>query len=106
MYKLNFDIAVFDRFQCSGFGAIIQNSYGEVMAVMSVKGPSISSREEVEALACQKTIEFSMEVGFSELIIEGDNSVVMKAVAGSSGGYSLLGHVYEDIQCSLCIQSL
>ena len=71
------------------------------MAAMSVKGPSVSSSEKVEALACRKAIEFAMEAGFSELIIEGDNTTVMKAVAGLSGGYSLLGHVYEDIHCSL-----
>ena len=101
VYKLNFDEAVFTGIQCSGFGAIIRNSYGEVMAAMSVKGPSVSSSEEVKALACQKAIEFAMEAGFSELIIEGDNTAAMKAVAGSSGGNSLLGHVYEDIHCSL-----
>ena len=68
---------------------------------MSIKGPSVSSREEVEALACRKAIEFAMEAGFSKLIIEGDNIAVMKVVASSSGGYLLLGHVFEDIQCSL-----
>ena len=71
------------------------------MAAMSVKGPSISSNEEAKALACRKAIEFSMEAGFSELIIEGDNTTVMKAVSGSSGGHSLLGHFYEDIHCCL-----
>ena len=91
-----------------GFGAIIRNLYEEVMAAMSVKGPWISSSEEAKALACRKTIEFSMEAGFSELIIEGDNTTVMKAVSGSSGGHSLLGHFYEDIHCCLrgCIQFL
>ena len=100
VYKLNFNATVFFGIQCSGFRAIIQNSYGEVMAAMSVKGPSVSSNEEAKALACRKAIEFAMETGFSELIIKGDNNVV-KAVAGSLGGYSLLGHVYEDIHCSL-----
>ena len=102
VYKLNFDAAVFSGIQCSSFGAIIRKSYGEVMAAMFVKGPSVNSSEKVEALAYRKAIEFAMEAGFSKLIIEGDNTVVMKAVAGSSGGYSLLGHVYEDIHCSLC----
>ena len=72
------------------------------MAVMFVKGPSVSSSEEAEVLACRKAIEFSMEAGFLELIIEGDNTTIMKVAAGSSSGYSLLGHVYEDIHCSLC----
>ena len=72
------------------------------MAAMFVKGPSVSSSEEAEVLACRKAIEFSMEAGFLELIIEGDNTTIMKVAAGSSSGYSLLGHVYEDIHCSLC----
>ena len=71
------------------------------MAAMSVKGPSVSSNEEAEALACRKAIEFSMEAGFSELIIEGDNTTVMKAVLGTLGGHSLLRHFYEDIHCCL-----
>ena len=79
----------------------MRNSYGEVMIEMSIKGPSVSSGEEAEALACRKAIEFAMEAGFLKLIIEADNIAVMKVVAGSSGGYSLLGHVYEDVQCSL-----
>ena len=36
---MNFDAAVFLDQQCSGFGAIIKNSNGEVMARMSAKCP-------------------------------------------------------------------
>ena len=42
LYKLNFDAAVFARIQRSGFGAVIRNFVGELMAAMSVKGPSVS----------------------------------------------------------------
>ena len=101
MYKLNFYAAVFDGIQCLGFGAIIQNFVGEVMAAMSVKGPSISCSEEAEALACRKALEFVVESGLTEMIIERDNATVMKAVASSSGDLSLLGHVYEGIKCSI-----
>ena len=72
------------------------------MAAMFVKGPSVSSSEEAEVLACRKASEFSMEAGFLELIIEGNNTTIMKVAVGSSSGYLLLGHVYEDIHCSLC----
>ena len=102
MYKLNFNTEVFEGIQCLGFGAIIQNFAGEVMAAISVKGPSVSCNEEAEALACRKAFEFAMELGFTEMVIEGDNATVMKAVASSSGDLSLLGHVYEDIKCNIC----
>ena len=69
------------------------------MAAMSVKGPPVSCKEEAEALACRKAIEFAVESGFAELIIEGDNVTVMNTVASTSDNFSLLGHVYEDIKC-------
>ncbi|XP_075645487.1 uncharacterized protein LOC142616545 [Castanea sativa] len=101
LYKLNFDAAVFDGIQRSGFGAVIKNSAVELMAAMSVKGPSVSCSEETKALACRKALEFAVESGFAELIIEGDNVAIMKAVASTAGDHSLLGHVYEDIRCSI-----
>ncbi|KAK9995674.1 hypothetical protein SO802_020360 [Lithocarpus litseifolius] len=101
LYKLNFDAAIFDGIQSLGFRAIIGNSAGEVMAAMSVKGPSISCNEEAKAWACRKALEFAVESGFTEMIIEGDNVAVMKAVASTSGDLSLLGHVYEDIKSSI-----
>ena len=60
-YKLNFDAAVFLDLQCSGFGAIIGNLNGEVMAGMSAKGPYAHSNEEVEVMASRSAIEFSKD---------------------------------------------
>ena len=47
-------------------------------------------------------IEFSIEAGFSELVIEGDNINIMKAISSSTDNHSLLGHVFEDVQCFVC----
>ena len=67
------------------------------MAAMAAKGPKVSSSEEAELLACQKSIEFAVDVGFSELVIEGDNSSVMKAILAMQEDLSLLGNVIGDI---------
>ena len=56
-----------------------------------------TDNQEGEALACQQAVVFALEAGFSEFVIEGDNSTVMKAISGLSCHNSLLGHVYEDI---------
>ena len=77
-FKLNFDAAIFADQHCSGFGAIIRNFAGEVMAGMSVKGPDVKNSEEAEVLACRRAVEFSREVGFSRVIIEGDCLNVMR----------------------------
>lgn len=44
-------------------------------------------------------IEFSIEAGFSELVIEGDSLNVMRAISASTANNSLLGHIYKDICC-------
>ena len=51
------------------------------MAAMSAGGPPVSSSEEAELLACRKAVEFATDAGFSEIVIEGDNSNVMKALS-------------------------
>ena len=62
-YKLNFDRAVFDGGDYSGYGAVIRNEKGEVMVAMSAKGGAISDSEEVEALACRKALEVTVDTG-------------------------------------------
>ena len=86
----------------TGFGAIIRNDKGEVMAAMSAGGTQVSSREEAELLACRKAIEFATDARFSELVIEGDNSNVMKALSSSSVDQSLLGNVVDDVRHLVC----
>ena len=58
--------------------------------------------EEAEVLACRKAVEFAMDSGFYNLIIEGDNSTVMNSITSISrvrANYSRLSHLYEDIGC-------
>lgn len=62
------------------------------MGAMFVKGPYVNNSEEAIALACRKAIKFSIEAGFLELVIEGDNVNVMMAISCSSINHSLLGY--------------
>lgn len=67
------------------------------MAAMSAKGLVVSSSDEAEMLAYRKAIEFATDVGFSELVIEGDNADVIQAISSSIANLSLIGNVLEDI---------
>ena len=51
------------------------------MAAMSIKGPPVAYIEEAEVLACRKALEFSIDAGFMDLIIEGDNVNVMRSIS-------------------------
>ncbi|XP_065637841.1 uncharacterized protein LOC112004800 [Quercus suber] len=98
VFKLNFDAAVFLGLNRSGYGAVIRNEKGEVMAAMAAKGPEVFCSEEAELLACRKAIEFAVDASFSELVIEGDNSFAMKAISTLKDDQSMLGNVIGDIQ--------
>ncbi|XP_023875859.1 uncharacterized protein LOC111988302 [Quercus suber] len=98
VYKLNFDATVFFDLDRTGFGVVIRNDKGDVMAVMSAKGPSVFCSEEAELLACRMVIEFATDASFSEFIVEGDNSIVMQAISSPNADESLMGNVVGDIQ--------
>lgn len=70
LFKLNFDAAIFKEHNSFGFGAVIWNEQGKVMAAMAAKGPSVFCSEEAETLACRKALEFAVDAGFSELVVE------------------------------------
>ena len=68
------------------------------MAAMEAKGPEVFCSEEAKLLASRKAIEFVVDAGFSELVIEGDNSSTIKAILAPKDDQSMLGNVIGDIQ--------
>ena len=78
-------------------GAVIRNAAGEVMAALSVRGEAVSDNEEAEVWACRKALEFAIDAGFLELMVEGDNSVVMSTISSNKPNWSRLGIIYDDI---------
>ena len=96
-FKLNFDGACFDDGAASGYRAVIRNEKGEVMATLAVRGGAVRDSEEVEVMACRKALEFAIDAGFTEIILEGDNAMVMKVISRAQLDLSRLGLIYEDI---------
>ena len=58
----------------------------------------MANSDEVEILACRKAIEFAMEAGFTDLVIKGENTTVMKAITDYGSHVSRLGHIALVIQ--------
>ena len=96
-FKLNFDGACFDNGATSGYSAVIRNGNGEVMAAVSAKGGAVRDSEELEVMACCKALEFAIDTSFMEVILEGDNALVMKTVSQAQPNFSRLELIYEDI---------
>ena len=51
------------------------------MAAMSTKGPPVADSKEAEILAYRQALEFSIDAGLTELIIEEDNANVMRSLS-------------------------
>ena len=82
----------------TGIGAIIRNEKGEVMAAMSAVRPSAENNEESELMVYKRSLEFAVDVGFTSLIIEGDNANVIQTISSSLPNHSILGCVVDDIR--------
>ena len=81
LFKLNFDGACFDEGTALGYGAVIRNEKGKVMAALAIRGGAVRDSEEVEVMACRKALEFAIDAGFTEIILEGDNAMVLKIIS-------------------------
>ena len=67
------------------------------MAAIVMKGGVVRDSEVVEVMACRKALEFAINVGFMEIILEGDNAMVMKTISQAQPDLLRLGLIYEDI---------
>ena len=65
------------------------------MAAPSARGFPIFDNEETEILACHRAICFAIEAEFRELVIEGDNVFVMRALSRSDKQFSWLRHILQ-----------
>ena len=100
-YKLNFDAAMFSDPPFTGYRAVIRNKNADVMASFSVRGLKAVDSSEAELLACRRAIQFATELGITDVVIEGDNAMIMGSIAKKDLSGALLGHIFMDIQALL-----
>ena len=99
--KVNFDGALFGESDCAGLGVVVRNSEGAVLAALSEKIMKPQSAELVEILAARRAVLFSSELGFHNLIIEGDSSSVIKLLQDRCSSHFQGGHILKDIMSHL-----
>ncbi|KAL0007162.1 hypothetical protein SO802_008664 [Lithocarpus litseifolius] len=82
---------VFKEEEKAGIGVIIRNCHGMVMASLSQKISLPQTVVEMETLAATRALEFSLELGFSKAILEGDSETVIKALQDGSPSLAPFG---------------
>ena len=96
-YKVNFDGALFEQEDRAGLGVVIRNQDGLVMASLSEVVPLPSTVIEVETLAARRAVEFALELGFENIVLEGDSEILIKILNRSSRSLAPFGHIINDI---------
>ncbi|XP_065619309.1 uncharacterized protein LOC136063207 [Quercus suber] len=96
--KVNFDGAVFDDANKSGVGVVIRDSYGAVLASCSEKILQAYKAELTEALAAWKALSFAHELGFQNVILEGDALHLIQALKSQEQSLCALGLLVEDVK--------
>ena len=98
IYKVNYDGAIFEQQGKASLGVVIRNSNGEVMASMSQLVQLPSTVAQVEAMAARKATEFALEIGFDEIILEGDSEIIYKDLLNIGSSLALHGHLIQDVK--------
>ncbi|KAL0007017.1 hypothetical protein SO802_008519 [Lithocarpus litseifolius] len=75
-----------------------RNAHGQVMASLFERIPLPSTVIEVEALAARQGLEFAVETGFRNIILESDSQILITAFREDSYSLASFGHLVKDIQ--------
>ena len=67
------------------------------MASLSLRIPLPASVIEVEALAARRAMEFALELGFDNMILEGDSEVLVKTLKDGRNTLTHYGNLTVDI---------
>ena len=103
--KINVDGALFSKENQAGIGVVIRNEAGLVLASRSQQIPLPATVLEVEALAARRALEFAAEIGVNKVILEGDSSILIKALQGRNHSLAQFGHIAEDVKyIASCLQ--
>ncbi|KAK8606404.1 hypothetical protein V6N13_030687 [Hibiscus sabdariffa] len=95
--KVNFD-ACFDPTRLHSISGItFRNSEGHLLAARTIPNPYVMNPEMAEAIAYDKALILSKELGFKNIEVEGDALLVISKVVNPMNDRSTLGAVYANI---------
>jgi ribonuclease HI len=82
-------------------GVVVQDSTGEVQAAMSQIIHFITDPAVAESMAVWKAFSFCLDLGLTQVLVEGDSLIVMYALCHSQPDSSSYGSIIEATQAQL-----
>ena len=75
---------------------MVRDNEGLVIAAMATYVPQFLQAIEIEALAANKALEFAQEMGLSDVVLEGDSSLMMAALNSKYPSLASYGLLLQD----------
>jgi len=94
--KANCDAAIFNDLDCPSLGSVTWNSEGLVIAALSERVTLPPPVDDLEAFSWHRSVTFAIELGFQEVIFEGDSEVVYKHLRTTSPSLASFGHITDE----------
>lgn len=88
---------MFGEFDEASIEVVIRNSKGKVMATLSEKIKKLLTMDTLELLAAKQVMYFSLEIGFTKFVFEGDAEPMIKSLKYGGWEKSQDGHLIKDI---------
>jgi ribonuclease HI len=99
--KVNWDTTVNKNEGCVGFGIIARDCEGMFLGAKCMFCPLAVDPTMAEAMATTHAVIFSKEVGFFDVIFEGDALQVVQEIQSTSPHACNFGHFVESIKQEL-----
>ncbi|GMJ12059.1 hypothetical protein like AT3G09510 [Hibiscus trionum] len=96
--KVNFD-AAYDQASKVSFSAVVcRDNEGFILAAGIVQHQNVADAFTAEAWACLQAVRMASEVGFINIIVEGDSLTVLKKVRSHFLDNSIISPIIHDIK--------
>ena len=101
MIKLNYDARLNTREGRVGMGFIARDSQGNCLATRSMSLETKTDASEAEVLAAANSVIFCKELGYTNIIFEGDAMQIIKAIEVEDPCLRSYGHIIDCIRREL-----
>ena len=96
--KINFDGSVNEEGRKGGIGVIARDENGEVMGALQTSVEGITDPSSIEAHAACQAIQFAYNMGFMNIILEGDALEIINQINHPASSLSSIGNILEDVK--------
>ena len=77
---------------------IVRDNKGDLIRALTMPVPFRQSMAELEVVACQRAVQFALEIGLTQVVVEGDSVTVIEALKNATGQFASYGNILDDIR--------